>query len=168
VRRLILLLLVLTLLLVGCGKSKPKASTTPAATVGPAAVLGQGARVIYQSSGWAVVVNGSKAVAAHLVKGTWTADRSGQVKVELLGPASGRGPTPQLAAQLTAKSPLVESSLWIDGLVIPVQGGGTATRGTIYGAPSSPVFPGKHLEVAYARTATHATAVARVFRVTAS
>ena len=155
-RRSILLLLILVVALAGCGP-KPK---------GPGPLLGKGAVVIYQSNGWAVVVDGSKVVAAHLVKGTWTADRSGKVKVELLGPASGRGPTPQVAAQLTSKTPLVESSLWIDGDLISVQGGGTPTRGTIYGMPTSPVFPGKHLEVAYARTATHATAVARVFDVT--
>jgi hypothetical protein len=158
VQRSILLLLLLVVVLAGCG-SKPK---------GPGTLLGKDAVVIYQSNGWAVVVDGSKAVAAHLVKGTWTADRSGKVKVELLGPAVAPGPTPQLAAELTSKSPLVESSLWIDGVVIPVQGGGTPTRGTIYGMPSSPIFPGKHLEVAYARTATHATVVARVFTITAS
>jgi hypothetical protein len=156
VRRSLIPLLVLVFVLAGCG-SKPK---------GPGTVLGKGAVVIYQSSGWAVVVNGSKVVAAHLVDGTWTADRSGKVKVELLGPARGPGPTPQVAAQLTSTTPLVESSLWIDGSLIQVQGGGTPTRGTIYGRPSIPVFPGKHLEVAYARTATSATAVARVFTVT--
>lgn len=156
VRRSLLLLSLLVVVLAGCG-SKPK---------GPGTLLGKGAVVIYQSNGWAVVVNGSKAVAAHLVSGTWTADRSDQVKVELLGPARGPGPTPQVAAQLTSKTPLVESSLWIDGQVIQVQGGGTPTRGTIYGMPTTPVFPGKHLEVAYARTATSGTAVARVFTVT--
>ncbi len=155
-RRSLIPLLVLVFVLAGCG-SKPK---------GPGTVLGKGAVVIYQSSGWAVVVNGSRAVAAHLVNGKWAADRSGKVKVELLGPARGPGPTPQVAAQLTSKTPLVESSLWIDGQVIQVQGGGTPTRGTIYGMPTTPVFPGKHLEVAYARTATSATAVARVFTVT--
>lgn len=146
----------LVVVLAGCG-SKPK---------GPGALLGKGAVVIYQSNGWAVVVDGAKVVAAHLVNGTWTADRSNKVKVELLGPARGPGPTPQVAAQLTSTTPLVESSLWIDGQVIQVQGGGTPTRGTIYGQPTSPVFPGKHLEVAYARTATSGTAVARVFTVT--
>jgi hypothetical protein len=158
VRRPILLLLILVVALAGCG-SKPK---------GPGAVLGKGAVVIYQSNGWAVVLKGSKAVAAHLVAGAWTADRRGRVKVELLGPAVAQGPTPQVAAQLTSKSPLVESSLWIDGVVIQVQGGGTPTRGTIYGMPTSPVFPGKHLEVAYARTATSGTAVARVLTVTSN
>jgi hypothetical protein len=169
VRRAIPLLLVLVLLLAGCGKSKPKAATTtatnPAATAGPATVLGKGAKVLYQSSGWAVVVDGADAVAAHLVQGKWRADRAGKVQVEILGSTGPQAPTPQVAAQLISKTPLVESSIWIDGVAVQVKGGGSPTRGTIYGAPAAPLFPGKHLEVAYARTATDGTAVARVFTV---
>jgi hypothetical protein len=44
-------------------------------------------------------------------------------------------------------------------------GGLSAKRGTIYGAPAAALAPGKHLAVAYARTATEATAVARAFTV---
>ena len=66
----------------------------------------------------------------------------------------------------SASTPLVESGLWVDGAELLEKGGGlTATRGTIYGAPSSALAHGKHLAVAYARTATAATAVARVFHV---
>ena len=42
-------------------------------------------------------------------------------------------------------------------------GGLSPTHGTIYGAPSAELAPGEHVAVAYARTATAATAVTRVF-----
>ena len=38
-------------------------------------------------------------------------------------------------------------------------------RGTIYGAPTANLKPGTHQVVAFARTATHASAVAWTFRV---
>ena len=41
-------------------------------------------------------------------------------------------------SQLSAGSPLVESGLWVDGVELLEKGGGlTATKGTIYGAPST-------------------------------
>jgi hypothetical protein len=142
----------------GCGSSKPK---------GPESVLGKGATAIYQTPNWAVVVKGSDAVAVHRVNKKWQADRSGIVKVEILGPNIPQQPNTQVAAQLISKTDLVESDLWIDGVEVPVKGGGTPTRGTIYGALDAPLYPGKHLLVAYARTADHATAVSRVFKVVA-
>ena len=48
---------------------------------------------------------------------------------------------------------------------LQVKGGGSATRGTIYGAPSPPLAPGKHVAVGYARTATTASVVAWSFAV---
>ena len=44
-------------------------------------------------------------------------------------------------------------------------GGLTPTKGTIYGAPASPLARGKHTAIAYARTATHAYALAWTFSV---
>jgi hypothetical protein len=44
-------------------------------------------------------------------------------------------------------------------------GGLSPTRGTIYGAPASPLAKGRHTAIAYARTATHAFAVAWSFSV---
>ncbi len=67
---------------------------------------------------------------------------------------------------MVATSPLVESGLWVDGTELLEKGGGLApNRGTIYGAPSAPLSAGKHVAVAYGRTADHATAVAWSFRV---
>jgi hypothetical protein len=71
-----------------------------------------------------------------------------------------------VAAELSAPGPLVESALWVDGVELLEKGGGlTATRATIYGAPVAPLRRGRHVAVAYARTATTGTAVAKVFRV---
>jgi hypothetical protein len=87
------------------------------------------------------------------------------VKVELLGPHGVQPPTTQVAAQLTAPSRLVESGLWVDGVELLEKGGGlTPNRGTIYGATNN-LARGKHVVVAYARTANAATAVARSFQV---
>jgi len=73
---------------------------------------------------------------------------------------------PQVAAELTAPTPLVESGLWVDGVELLEKGGSLSPRrGTIYGAPATPLAKGTHTAVAYARTATQATAVAWTFRV---
>jgi hypothetical protein len=161
-------LLTLTLVVVaaaGCGSSKTTAPTTTAPPPDPATATG-GGTTLYEGGAWAVVVKGNAAVALHLVGGEWQPDRSTRVKVTLLGPQGTVAPIFQVAAALSAKVPLVESGLWIDGVELLEKGGGlTATRGTIYGAPSSALAPGMHLAVAYARTATAATAVSRVFRV---
>jgi hypothetical protein len=56
--------------------------------------------------------------------------------------------------------------MWVDGEELVVKGGGLRPeRGTIYGAPGGALAPGKHVAVAYGRTATHATAVAWTFTV---
>jgi hypothetical protein len=159
-----LLLLVLVVLAAGCGSGK-SASTTTAAPPNPAQAAG-GGQTIYQGTEWSVVVKGGEATALHLVDGEWQPDRSGRVKVTFLGPKGTVAPVFQTAAELSAKEPLVESGLWIDGVELLEKGGGlTATRGTIYGAPTGRLRPGRHVAVAYGRTATTGTAVARVFRV---
>ena len=154
--------------LAACGGSSTESATTttaPARVGDPAAALG-GGRTLYRGGAWAVVVRGDRAVALHLVRGQWQPDRTGRVKVELLGPSPVSTPTPQVAAQLTASTPLVESGLWIDGVELLAKGGGLSPKkGTIYGAGDGRLARGRHLAVAYARTATAATAVARSFQV---
>jgi hypothetical protein len=151
--------------LVGCGgSSHGTASTTTAATPRPP---GHG-QVLYAGGPWAVVVHGAKATAYHLVAGRWHADRSGTVRITVLGPRPGTvaAPLPQVAAELRAPAPLVESGIWVDGKELAVKGGGlTPKRGTIYGAPAGSLKSGRHVAVAYARTDAHATAVAWTFRV---
>ena len=81
---------------------------------------------------------GAKATAHHRVDGAWQPDTSGAVHVAILGPKPGTTApaTPQVAAELSAPTALVESGLWVDGVELLQKGGGlTPTRGTIYGAP---------------------------------
>lgn len=158
-------LVVLALLASACGAKKHivvKVTTTPSTPrPGPGPVL-------YREAGWAVVLDGHTATAEHLVAGVWKPDRTGLVKVTILGPKPNEkvAATPQVAAELVGNAPLVESGLWVDGTELQEKGGGLdPKRGTIYGAPLSPLAPGTHVAVAYARTATHGTAVAWVFTV---
>jgi hypothetical protein len=160
-----LLLLTITLALAGCGGSSHRAPTV-STSAGPAAAVGPGAKTLYQgSAGWAVVQQGSHAVALRLVNGTWRPDRSGAVHIRILGPVRSAARQPQVAAEISAKSDLAETALWVDGKELLEKGGGTSLKGTIYGTTSAPLDPGKHVAVAYGRTATSATAVAWTFRV---
>ena len=122
--------------------------------------------MLYQSGDWAVVVSGGTARALHLSGGKWRPDTSGLVKVSILGPHASLRPHRRSPPSSAAHAPLVESALWVDGTELLEKGGGlTPTRGTIYGAPNAPLAKGKHVAVAYARTAGHGTAVAWSFRV---
>ena len=157
-RRLALLLIALAL--AGCGGSSKQTTTTGAgAPPGPGATL-------YAGGDWAVVLDGDKATAFHRVAGSWQPDTSRAVKIRILAPEGTVAPMPQMAVELSAGKPLIESGMWADRQEILVKGGGlTATKGTIYGAPPRPFTKGTHVAVAYARTAQHATAVAWTFRV---
>lgn len=165
VRRLAPLLVVLVL--AACGGSSQRAATTVATTTEQSTPPGPG-KVLYAGGDWAVVVDGSQATAFHRAGGVWRADRSGGVRIAILGPKRGAkaAPIPQVAVELSAKQPLVESGLWVDGAELQVKGGGlTPTKGTIYGAPQAPLARGPHLAVAYGRTDATAGAVAWMFRV---
>jgi hypothetical protein len=163
--RRLLVLLPLGLVLAACGGGSKHAATTTAPS--PAASVGDGARTLYQGGKWSVVVDGAKATVLHLRGNRWVADRSGGVKVEILGPKPGAtvDPIPQVAAQITSQTDLVESALWVDGKEVLEKGGGSPTRGTIYGAPETKLKPGRHVAVAYGRTATTGTAVGWRFTV---
>jgi hypothetical protein len=161
VRRLGLLALVAVL--TACGSSAHTAETTTATVPKP----GPG-EVVYQGLQWSVVVDHGKAKALRLLNGKWLPDTSKAVHISILGPKpkSKVPATPQVAAELRGNAPLVESALWVDGQELLEKGGGlTPKRGTIYGAPAQALAPGTHVAVAYARTATHAAAVAWTFRV---
>ena len=152
-------LLVVALVLAGCGGSSHRAATTTAPPKPPG-------KVVYQGTAWAVTLHGSKATAYHLAGGAWHADRSGDPKLDILGPKPGQkvAATPQVAFQVTAKTDIVDTALWVDGVEVLGKGGGlTPKRGTIYGAPGKPLKPGPHLAVAYARDAKHGHAVAWAF-----
>jgi hypothetical protein len=128
-------------------------------------------RTLYETATWAVVESAGKqkatAFAFHLVGGKWVADRSGSVKLEIVGPRAGGTTTakPQVEIRFTTPSASVESALWIDGSELVERGGGTPTRGTISGTPLHALQPGTHVAVGYARSRSHGAAVAWVFSV---
>ena len=158
-----LCLLGLVAVLTACGSSSKSAETTTATVPKP----GPGT-VVYQGLQWSVVVNHGKAEALHLVGGEWAPDTTTAVHISILGPKPHQKvpAMPQVAAELTGNAPLVESALWVDGQELLEKGGGlTPKRGTIYGTTAAPLRRGTHTAVAYARTASHAHAVAWTFRV---
>jgi hypothetical protein len=170
-------------LLAACGggtKSQPAGSTISSgpdvraamsALIKAQPALAGKIRTVYQGTAWSVVQTsaGSKAhaVAFDLVGGKWQADQTARVKIAVLGPQPGAhaAPTPQVAIEITAPAAFVESGLWVDGTELLEKGGGSPTKGTIYGAPAKPLKAGVHVAVGYARTAKTGTAVAWVFRV---
>jgi hypothetical protein len=162
------LLTALALLLVAltaCGGAAKRAATTTAPP-GPAPAVGAGATTLSRSTnGWAVVQQGGKAVALRLVGTRWRPDRTGAVRVRILGPVRSATRQPQVAAEISAADDLAETALWVDGEELLVKGGGSPRKGTIYGTTARPLAPGPHVAVAYGRTATAATAVAWTFRV---
>ena len=167
--------------LAGCGNTKHVVSTsTTPAPPSPAAAMrallppgssGTVVKTLYQGTSWSVVQatkgNTARAQAFELLGGKWKPDSSGNVKVQILGPQPGAKATklPQVAIEITSPSPFVESAIWVDGKELLEKGGGTPTRGTIYGAPEKNLAPGLHVAVGYARTTTTGTAVAWVFHV---
>lgn len=159
-RRLAALALVLPLAACGSRHAAPKVPATPAH------LLGGGATVLYSGGDWAVVTKGTTAVAAHLVRGVWTADRSGLVKLDILAPQGKATPTPQVAVEMKAPSHLIEEGLWVDGVELVEKGGGLRPQDiTVYGSPDGKLKPGRHTAIAYGRTDTHGSAVAWTFTV---
>ena len=182
--RRVALLAVAAVALAGCGgggsKSTSSAASTTVARPDPVAAMQEliakspalagTIKVLFNTGDWAVVQS-SRGDTAHAVvfrnaNGKWVADRSEKVKVAILGPKPG-GVAPrlaQVAIGVTSKLPFVDSGLWVDGTELFEKGGGSATRGTIYGAPGKPLAPGTHVAVGYARNIVSGTAVAWVFQ----
>jgi hypothetical protein len=171
-------------LLAGCGgssKSSQTTTSTTTATPSPAAAmralivkdpaLAGKVTTLYESSGWSVVQSvtpkQADAVVFRLIGDKWVADKTGAVKIDILGPQPGAVAPPhaQVAIQFSGKTPFVESASWIDGQEVPVLGGGSPTRGTIYGALKKPLKAGQHVAVGYARTGLTGSAVAWLFKV---
>lgn len=122
---------------------------------------------LYSGAGWTVALVRDRAEVFHFLGNRWVVDRSRAVKIDILGPKPGKhSPSnpPQVAITMKAKTPLVESALWVDGNQLLEKGGGTPTNGTIYGAPLK-LRPGLHIAVGYARTASGGSAVAWTFSV---
>ncbi len=182
-RTLALALLLGVALLAGCGGSSKSSTstTTTAAAPDPAAAMRRliaadpaiagSVTTLFQESRWAVVQSiapgKANTVVFRLVKGKWVPDRSGDVKVTVLGPQPGAvAPAlPQVAIEVKAQRPLVDTGLWVDGTELATKGGGSLTEGTVYGAPAKRLKPGEHVAVGYGRTSAAGTARAWVFRV---
>ena len=162
-RRLAIILLVLPL--AACGSSHQAATTLPKTPPSPAHLI-PGGKVLYAGGDWAVVTQGTTAIAAHLVHGTWQADRSGKAKLSILAPHGKSASIPQVAVEMKASSHLIEEGLWVDGHELIEKGGGlTPENVTVYGAPDRKLAKGLHTAIAYGRTDTHGTAVAWTFTV---
>ena len=178
-----LALIVVVVALAACGggsKSRTTSTATTSGKAGPAAAmekliakdpsLAGTVKVLFATEDWAVVQSSrgkmAHAVVFRNVNGTWAPDRSGEVKVAILGPQPGSiAPRlPQVAIEVSSKLPFVDSGLWVDGNELYEKGGGSATKGTIYGAPPKKLAPGPHVAVGYARNIANGTAVAWVFR----
>ena len=158
-RRFAVLFLVLPLAACGSRHAAPQVPASPAHLL-------PGGKVLYAGGDWAVVAKGTTAIAAHLVNGTWKADRSGVVKLDILAPHGKAAATPQVAVEMKAPAALIEEGLWVDGVELLEKGGGlTPENKTIYGAPEGKLTPGTHTAIAYGRTDTHGTAVAWTFTV---
>jgi hypothetical protein len=185
-RRLALVVVVVVALLAGCGggsKTTSSTTTTTATVPGPNPAAAMRALIVkqpnlagkvttlYNGGNWSVVQSvrpgAAHAVAFRLVRNKWVPDQSGNVKIEILGPQPGAvaPKVPQVAIQFTASQPFVESALWVDGTELLEKGGGSPTRGTIYGAPAGALKPGQHVAVGYARTNLTGTATAWIFKV---
>jgi len=163
--RRVVVLAALALVAAGCGGGSNHAAPPATATTVTKPPPG---KLLYAGGVWGVTTSGARATAWHLVRGVWHADRTGAVKIEILGPKPGSkvAAIPQVAIEMKAKTPLVESGLWVDGVELFEKGGGLDPRvGTIYGAPAHALTPGLHTAVGYGRTATHGTAIAWTFRV---
>ncbi len=162
--------LISLLVLAGCGGSKPAdpaevvraaaATALPARLTVRARDVGSGRWVAWARSGakaYAVVVRDGKVV------------RGGGVTLRPLGPEPGAGTSaaiPQVAVEVEAPSPILDTSLLLDGTPIDTRGGGLTPRKiSVYGAPASPLAPGEHVVVAYARAGEAAAATAWTFTV---
>jgi hypothetical protein len=116
----------------------------------------------------AAVARGPEAYAAalRLENGLWRVELGSPIRIEPLRPKPGEAVSrrTQLAAEVSAGTPLVEAGLWLDGLAFPSRGGGqTPSELTMFGETSG-LARGPHSVVAFASTATNAAARAWSFR----
>jgi hypothetical protein len=132
------------------------------------------------ADGWAVAaiaalrsVEGSREFGAYAVPlrrsdGRWRVDLVGPPALNALRPSNGAetDDRPRIAARAESETPLETVSLWLDGDRFAAEGGGPSARQrTVFGDPRAPLAEGRHVVVAFARTATSARAVAWTFTV---
>jgi hypothetical protein len=106
------------------------------------------------------------AAALRLERGLWRVELESPIGIEPLRPKPGEtvARRTQLAAEVTAGSPILEAGLWLDGLAFPSRGGGpTPDALTMFGETPT-LSPGSHTVIAFASTAAHAAARAWPFQ----
>lgn len=106
------------------------------------------------------------AAALRLERGLWRVELESPIGIEPLRPKPGETVSrrTQLAAEVTAGSPILEAGLWLDGLAFPSRGGGpTPDALTMFGETPT-LSPGSHTVIAFASTAAHAAARAWPFQ----
>jgi hypothetical protein len=116
----------------------------------------------------AAVGQASEVYAAALRRegGLWRVELASPIQIQPLRPKPGERVLrrTQLAAEVTAGTPIVEAGLWLDGLAFPSRGGGqTPSELTMFGE-TSVLARGPHLVIAFASTRTNASARAWAFR----
>jgi hypothetical protein len=107
------------------------------------------------------------AAALRLENGVWRVELGSPIEVEPLRPKPGERVLrrTQLAAEVEAGTAIIEAGLWLDGIAFPSRGGGQSpSQLTMFGETST-LRRGWHSVVAFASTATNASARAWAFQV---
>lgn len=153
--------LALLLVLAACGGSGNHGSAAGSPPPNPPV------QTLYEADGWRVLLSAGKPEVQRLAGTAWKPSPAGQVTISILSPKpnSTTAPIPQIAAEFDAKARIVEAGIWLDGIELPLNSGGGATRRTFYGAPVSNLPRGRQTVIAYARTARGGSAVTWSFTV---
>ena len=117
----------------------------------------------------AAVGRANRAYAAALRRedGLWRIELGSAVRIDPLRPKPGEkvARRTQLAAEVSAGTPIVEAGLWLDGVAFPSRGGGPSPNALTMFGETSTLDRGPHFVVAFASTQANASARAWAFRV---
>jgi hypothetical protein len=110
--------------------------------------------------------NRAYAAALRLEDGLWRIELGSPVRIDPLRPKPGEtvARRTQLAAEVSAGTPIVEAGLWLDGVAFPSRGGGPSPNALTMFGETSALEPGPHFAVAFASTQSNASAHAWAFR----
>jgi hypothetical protein len=99
---------------------------------------------------------------------TWRLELAGPVAlVPILGPTRTVAPDEaEAAVEVESETPVDAVGLWLDGRVVPIEEGRTDESDLVLAHhPDSPLQPGPHVAVAFARAGNDASAIAWVIQV---
>lgn len=105
------------------------------------------------------------ATALRLDGQEWSVELGGPIRIEAVRPEPGERVTrrTQVAAEVKAGAAIEDAGLWLDGRALPARGGGLTNRALTMFADTGTLETGRHSAVAFAATASHATAYAWAF-----